>query len=182
MDPQRFFIALLPPPQVCTQVTQIKQEFEADYGSRKALNSPPHITLQVPFDWTGDTEKLIRGLEEFAQQRRPIAIAHQGFGAFAPRVIYINVTATKELTALQQQLDKYMHRHHGTSPHPYPSFHPHMTVAFRDLTPAAFHQAWPQYQRRSIEFNYRCSALTLLHHNGQRWQPYQSFPFTGGHA
>ena len=93
MYPQKFFIALLPPPEVQTSIHQIKVFFAENYGSRKALNSPPHITLQAPFELSdpGQPIVLTDGLKDFATKRDNVAIALRNFGACPPRVIYVAV-------------------------------------------------------------------------------------------
>ncbi len=102
-----------------------------------------------------------------------------GFGAFAPRVIYINVLKTPELLALQKDLMQYVETSLGivekvskTRP-----FAPHMTVAFRDLTKQNFRKAWSEFQNRPLEFDFTASQLKLLIHDGRRWNVSAEFPF-----
>ncbi len=88
----RFFIAVLPPEDIQDYVTEVKQVFAERYNSRAALKSPPHITLQPPFErLTEELPKLSRVLSEFAGQQPPVPITLSGFGAFVPRVVYVNV-------------------------------------------------------------------------------------------
>ncbi len=92
---KRFFIALLPPQAVQDYATEIKHHFAAHYESRQAQKSPPHITLQPPFEWASDQVfHLEQSLREFADQSAPVPITLEGFSAFPPRVIYINVLTT----------------------------------------------------------------------------------------
>ena len=179
MNSHRFFIALVPPPEIQAAIDEIKGYFEQQYGARKAFNSPPHITLQAPFEWPSDrgVDELIGGLKEFAVRREKIAIALRNFGAFPPKVIYVDVIQTPELMALQQDLVTLMENKYGIADQRYHSFCPHMTVAFRDLTKTAFHQAWPEFQQRTLTFNFATQQLTLLRHDGQRWQTYQNYSF-----
>jgi 2'-5' RNA ligase len=88
---QRFFIALVPPSDIEQQITEIKLYFAEHYNTRGALNSPPHITLQPPFEWlAADVPKLEESLKAFAANRLPILVTLSGFAAFDPRVIYQN--------------------------------------------------------------------------------------------
>ena len=176
---QRFFIALVPPPEIQAAVNEIKGYFKQQYGSRKAFNSPPHITLQAPFEWSTeqDLDELMEGLKGFADKSKgEVAIALRNFGAFPPKVSYVDVVHSPELMALQHELATLMETKHGITDHRYRSFCPHMTVAFRDLTKAAFHQAWPEFQQKTLVFDFTAQNLTLLRHNGQRWQVYQDYP------
>jgi len=177
---RRFFIALLPPLEIQDYANEIKQYFAQTYESRAAQKSPPHITLQPPFEWQLDTLPVLEQcLKTFADTRTPVPVTLNGFGAFVPRVIYINVLKTPELVTLQQDLMAYLEASLGifdqvskTRP-----FAPHMTVAFRDLTRQNFRAAWPQFQHRQLEFEFTAPQLTLLIHDGRQWNVSAEFPF-----
>jgi len=175
----RYFIALLPPPDLQAQVNQIKQEFGERFQSWAAQKSPPHITLQAPFNWIpAEQARLASFLAAFSQSRSAFPITLIDFGAFPPRVIYIQVDKTPPLLALQAELahamaetwqicdPKAKHR----------PFAPHMTVAFRDLTREQFRAAWSEFQQRSFASQFVATHLTLLQHNGQRWLAVDQFP------
>lgn len=51
-----------------------------------------------------------------------------------------------------------------------------MTVAFRDLTKTAFNRAWPEFRNQSLALDFTAQTITLLRHDGQRWQIYQDYP------
>ncbi|WP_421655858.1 2'-5' RNA ligase family protein [Leptothermofonsia sp. ETS-13] len=180
---RRFFIALLPPQEVQNYANEIKQIFADRYGSRAALKSPPHVTLQPPFDWLSeDLPTLIQRLSEFASQQAPVPVELSGFGAFVPRVIYINVVKTPELLDLQAKLMAYMETTLGiVDPvSKTRSFAPHMTVGYRDLTKQNFRAAWAEFQAQPLRFNFQVLNLTLLIHDGKRWIIYKEFPLMGG--
>lgn len=178
---QRFFIALLPPDDIQKQITQIKLYFAEHYNSRGALNSPPHVTLQPPFEWpVTDVPKLEESLRAFAANRLQIPVTLSGFAAFAPRVIYADVVKSPPLLELQKDLMGYVaqnlgivHPVSGTRP-----FVPHMTVAFRDLTKPNFQAAWREFAGRSLFFEFTAAHLTLLIHDGDRWNVGTEFPFS----
>ena len=188
----RFFVALLPPQAVREAVTAIKQEIGQRFSSRAALKSPPHITLQPPFNWSLERlDKLQHHLHRFAQQQRPIPIVLEGFSAFPPRVIYVDVHQTAALMAVQPALIVHLETHCGLregyrtgSDHrraPWP-FTPHVTVGFRDLTPAAFHQAWAEFEHRPFSAEFEVPTLTLLRHDGQVWQIFSELPLSASKA
>lgn len=179
MVKQRFFIALLPPQNIQDSANDIKQYFADQYNSRSALKSPPHVTLQPPFEWEIDQlETLKNYLASFAQQHLPIPMTLSGFNAFPPKVIYIDVIQTPELLALQRTLTKKLESdlqiidQKGKTR----AFTPHLTVAFRDLKNHHFHPAWSEFKDRPFQANFVISHLTLLLHNGERWNIYQEFP------
>ncbi|MBN4005707.1 2'-5' RNA ligase family protein [Nostoc sp. LPT] len=179
----RFFVALLPPQDIQDYANEIKQYFANRYASSGALKSPPHITLQPPFEWSDANLPLLEAsLKEFASGQQPVAITLKGFNAFAPRVIYINVVISQELLTLQADLMAHTESKLGifdnvskTRP-----FAPHLTVAFRDLTKQNFKAAWPEFENRQLHFEFTADKLTLLLHDGKRWNIKQDLAFFSG--
>jgi 2'-5' RNA ligase len=55
-----------------------------------------------------------------------------------------------------------------------------MTVAFRDLTRQNFKAAWPEFENRQLHFEFIADKLTLLIHDGRRWNIKSEFAFLGG--
>jgi 2'-5' RNA ligase len=176
----RFFVALLPPQDIQDYANQIKQYFADNYASRHAQKSPPHITLQPPFEWAKDqVSRLEASLREFACQQKSLPVTLSGFSAFAPRVIYIDVVRSQELLQLQAALMAQMETDLGIVDEvgKKRSFAPHMTVAFRDLTKQNFKAAWPEFENRELHFEFTADKLTLLIHDGKRWNIKSEFAF-----
>ena len=176
---RRFFIALLPPQEIQDYAKEIQQYFEQKYDSRRALRSPPHITLQPPFEWQLDSLSVLEeSLSKFVCDRSSIPITLSGFSTFAPRVIYINVLKTPELLTLQADLMAYLEASlkivDATSKHR--PFAPHMTVASGDLKRQNFNFAWREFQHRPLQFEFIAFNLTLLIYNGQCWNIHCEFP------
>jgi 2'-5' RNA ligase len=175
-----FFIALIPPLEIQEFATEVKQHFAEVYNSRAALRSPPHVTLQPPFEWESERLPLLQEkLREFAQNQPPIPMTLHNYKSFKPRVIYINVIKSAELVEAQKNLSNYLESsldivHLPSKNRP---FAPHLTVAFRDLTKDKFHQAWKIFREKELYFNFLVSHLTLLRHGDQGWVVYQQFPF-----
>jgi len=179
---QRFFIALVPPPDIQQHITLIKLYFAEHYNSRRALQSPPHVTLQPPFEWpAADVPQLEECLKVFAANRFPIPVTLSGFAAFAPRVIYVDVVKSPALLDIQKDLMSFVGENLGigdrvSQPRP---FVPHMTVGFRDLSKQNFEAAWLEFKGRSIFFEFTAAALILLIHDGSRWNVGTEFLFAG---
>lgn len=174
-----FFIALLPPQAIQNQITDIKQYFAQTYNSCHALKSPPHITLQPPFQWLiEDLPTLEQHLTTFALNQASLPITLSGFSSFPPRVIFVDVIKTPQLINLQQQLmdnlEQQLNIVHEVSKKR--SFSPHVTVAFKDLSPTAFKAAWLEFAQRQIYFEFIVPQLTLLMYDGQTWNIKTEFP------
>ncbi len=176
----RFFVALLPPQHIQDCANEIKQYFADRYASSGAQKSPPHITLQPPFEWADSNVSLLeQSLKKFASGRKSVPVTLNNFAAFIPRVIYIDVVQTPELMDLQGDLMAYVESDLGIVDQVAQtrSFTPHMTVAFRDLTKQNFNIAWREFVARQLHFEFKCDRLTLLLHDGKRWNVKSEFYF-----
>ncbi|MFB6275341.1 MAG: 2'-5' RNA ligase family protein [Halothece sp.] len=179
---QLCLIALLPPQAVQDEANAIKDHFAKVYQSSHAQKSPPHITLQPPFKWAKDQiAQLKTTLKQFSHRQPAIPVTLSGFGAFPPRVIYIHVEKTPEILAVQKALMDHLEQQLDLVDSTAKSrpFVPHMTVAFKDLTKSNFRKAWPVYQDKPFNYEFTIHELTLLLHNGKRWEIEEGFPFHG---
>ncbi|MBA4058528.1 MAG: 2'-5' RNA ligase, partial [Marivirga sp.] len=103
-----YFIAIIPPAPIYEEALEQKEYFKTHYNSKASLNSPPHITLHMPFKWREkDEKKLEQQLQEFSKAQRPVNIKLDNFSSFPPRVIFINVVMNQELENLQKNLQRY---------------------------------------------------------------------------
>jgi 2'-5' RNA ligase len=175
-----YFIAILPDPFFKTEVVRIKEYIKEEYGSGHALRSPAHITLHMPFKWRDDRiEKLNNVLKDFAAGRQKFKVDLKNFDAFPPRVIFIKVEENQNLDNLHWDLDKTAREQLKLQNAQYKQrgFHPHMTVAFRDLKKAAFKNAWMEFEFRELEYSFEARSITLLKHNGKKWEEFREFRF-----
>lgn len=166
-----YFIALVPPEPVYSDVVGFKHKFSADYNSKAALRSPPHITLHMPFQWKEEKESdLIRNLDQLAFHQSSIEVSINNFGCFEPKVIYLAIEEEDALFHLQKEILKMAALKLNVYPLPRGRpFHPHMTVAFRDLKKPDFNLAWQEYQTKKYRAEFVVGGVSLLKHNGKTW-------------
>jgi len=175
---QKFFIALLPPDSIQDEVRQIQYDFLDRYSTQATLKAPPHITLIPPFELSSDRlEPLQIELEKFSKTRSPFTVNLSGFAAFPPRVIYLKVVSNPILPNLYVDIAATLANNLDIlDPYASRPFVPHMTVAFRDLTSENFERAWAEFGDRQIQFEFKVINLTLLAHDGQKWNVLSNFP------
>jgi 2'-5' RNA ligase len=169
-----YFVAILPPTAVQRLVRTVQHAIADQFQSQRALSSPPHLTLYPPIKLE-QPNRLHDTLTALAPAHPSIPIRLSGFAAFPPRVIYIHVQPTPELMVLQAAISSQVSQSLGLRPqfHPYV---PHLTVAFRDLSPPAFRQAWAWIRDRPFEEAFMAHQFTLLKHqpnpepDQMRWQ------------
>ena len=178
---KRYFIALVPESPLRDTVDDFKREIKDRFGAAHALKSPAHITLQMPFHWLESEEHLLeKCLREFAARQASLRVHLNGFDCFAPRVIFVKVEDHLPLQQLQYDLKEELVSRLGfPDPRPDPKFHPHMTIATRDLNVSDFQGAWEAFQSRRFRASFHTHSLFLLKHNGKTWDLFMEFPFHG---
>jgi 2'-5' RNA ligase len=174
---ERYFVGIVLPEPLLATVYKLKQSFWELYESKAALSSPPHITLHMPFDWRSDKEEeLSATLAEFFSGQSAQRIVLRNFGCFAPRVIYINVAMAETLTSFQKAMHQFCKRELNLfnadyQDHP---FHPHVTLAFRDLKKPMFVKAWEEFKEKNFDAEFTTDHVTILKHNGKHWSSWKN--------
>jgi len=172
-----YFLAIIPPTPIYEQVHELKLHFSREYHSSHALNSPPHITIIPPFKISPHSvPALVHFLRENAAFFQAYEVLLDGFGCFKPRVIYINPRISQQFTDARNQLlirfyESFPQQRQDTRP-----FHPHMTVAFKDLAPTMFSRAWPIVSGMGFSASFRLVELVLLKYDSGKWVVFQNFP------
>lgn len=173
-----FFIALVLPEPERSVIQQIKEKCAVEYGAVHALKSPPHITLIPPFRIAKQDEGLVFSfLEDFATGCRPFSLSVNGFGCYKPRVIFANPVPEVTMAALHEKLDARFYEIISAKRPERKEFHPHITIAFKDLTPRIFNDAWKIFKNKPLIFSFQIDSLALLKHDDQRWNIQKEFVF-----
>lgn len=132
----------------------------------------------MPFEWkTAKEEKLLAELHNFSAGQSSFNLGLDGFGCFAPRVIFIHVIDNPQLSALHNDLMKFCKVQFNIFNARYKdqAYHPHLTVAFRDLRKAPFHQAWEEFKAKAFRADFAVKTFALLKHDGRRWNVFREF-------
>ncbi len=180
MKKELFFIGLMPDPETADRITALKQLAAQRFQSKRALRSPPHITLFPPFRF-GKLFELKQSLSEFIrlQSPDPMLLRLRGFDHFGNRVIFVAVEPSEPLNRLQQSLERHLFDSldlEKPGPH---GFHPHLTVAFRDLDRDQFGKAWAYFRDQSFEAVFSVAGIHLFGLEESGWQTRGFFPFSG---
>jgi 2'-5' RNA ligase len=182
---KEYFLAIVPPAPLFDEAQNLKLYMEKQYHSKAALRSPPHITLHMPFRWKEEKEAtLVSKIKIFTDAAEPVKVCVDNFSAFPPRVIYMNVVNSEQLAKLQNDLRKYFKIALNIFNADYKDlpFHPHLTIAFRDLKKQAFAMAWEEFKTKEYKIEFIADSITLLKHDGKRWQVHHQFPLTSSYS
>jgi 2'-5' RNA ligase len=161
---KKYFIAIVLKDELLAKAEHLKNELFNKYGLKGSLRSPAHITLHRPFQWKEEKEnEIINALEQF-ERFNQFELQLNNFGCFEPRVIYIDVKRNDNLSAFQKKLAR-----HAASKlkllneiDDLRGFHPHITIAFRDLKKPLFYSLWEDFKHRTFTGTMRVNSFSLL--------------------
>lgn len=167
-----YYIALLAPGAIDQDVVHWKHFMRDRFGCAVALKSPAHITLISPFWMKTDLQSsLEKRINEFTSTRVGIRITLKNFNNFRPRVIFVQVEDSELLRLLQSDFEKHLAINNS-----FPikgetrSFHPHITIANRDLHKKDFIEAWEYFKNKTYHASFVANGITLLQHSGIKWE------------
>lgn len=166
-----YYIAVLCPPEINEKILQYKQWMKTYFGCVIALRSPAHITLIPPFWANDELEKtMIRFLNEFTIDVIP-EIDLEGFDHFGRRVLFVNVNENPDLEEIHERLETGLITElPGLLKPDTRPFHPHVTIATRDMSPEAFEKAWDYFSPKKVQWNFPGNHLALLRLGKEKWE------------
>ncbi|MBS1487756.1 MAG: 2'-5' RNA ligase family protein [Bacteroidetes bacterium] len=176
----KYFLAIVPPSPVREEIQAMKEYISGKYNCQAALRSPPHITLHMPFQWKEKKEDVLCGtIALFSLGKKTLTLELSAFGAFEPRVLFIDVAENAMLHEFQHSLHRFCKIELNLFNAQYRElpFRPHLTVAFRDLKKEMFSLAWNEFQSKPFYNSFVVNGIWLLKHTGKVWLPYRFFPF-----
>lgn len=173
---KKYFIAIVLEGDLFEKAESIKHELYKKFGLKGALRSPSHVTLHRPFSWKEEKENsLISTLKNFKFQK-PFDVELNGFNCFEPRVIYIDTVKNENLYFLHAQLTQFVAKNLKllNEAEDMRGFHPHVTVAFRDLKKNLFYTLWEEFKTKEFSGKMQISSISLLKLN-KTWEELEKF-------
>jgi 2'-5' RNA ligase len=176
-----YFIAIIPPDEICEAVTTVKQDIADRFKSKKALKVIPHVTLKAPFKFPANEHtELFRWFASTPASVRPFRQELKDFGSFTNKrnpVIFIEPVVNESLATLQKNVINYFIKTFGKNQVAQNEFkfNPHMTVAYGDLLFPQFKIAWEEYETKKFEAIFEVNSFHLLQHDGKKWNSIKEF-------
>jgi 2'-5' RNA ligase len=183
MGKRKYFMAIILRGKALEDAEKIKESLGSEFGLKGALRSPSHITLHRPFEWSEEKENILREKLRSFRSPPPYSILLQGFDAFPRRVVFVAVKADQALYEHYTALKKFAKSELGLLNEwvDERGFHPHVTVAFRDLKPKLFQPVVDFLTRTPFEHQCLVEGFSLLKLE-EKWEELEHFPPPGQHV
>ena len=158
-----YFLALVCPSALNNEVFRFKTWMKDQLGCVVALKSPAHITLIPPFwmDESKETE-LVQVLGTFKSDISEIEVQTAGFDHFGKRVLFIAIEKNNGLEQLRSKLEDHLLKYFLFIKKDTRPFHPHITIANRDMKPSHFEKAWEYFGKKEFKETFTGRATSLL--------------------
>lgn len=180
-----YLTAILPPSLLSEEIHDIRKEISERFSVFKALKPPVHITLYKPVSIDENTEsRLIKLLRPVASSHSPFMQQLENYESFNNQTLYIRAVKSPELSALQKDIASVFNRN-KIDPQPVKSkssFTPHITIAYRDVSPEVFVSLWEDFKNRKFRRNYQTESFSILKHDGSQWNVLEEFRLSKPHT
>ena len=180
-----YFIAIIPPEPIYSEVKEFQKRFEEKYKSKEAFKRPSHITLIHPFMISEDSEPDVKKfMQNFVAKQTPFELAVDGFGAFGFHTIYVALNEDAQLKKLQKDLSLSFSKKFKVREGSGPSlrFSGHMTIGYKDLLPPMFELAWAEFKNKIYRRKWTLKYICLLKHNFKEWEIIEHAELKGEHV
>ncbi len=167
-----YFFAILCPGELNHKIQPFKLWMKEHYGTAAALKSPAHITMIQPF-WLEETreENLAQTFQLFKSDMDELEIQLDGFSHFGKKVLFVKVKEDPALEELKHQAENhFLLSFSDRIKKDDRPFHPHVTIATRDLKPGDFDKAWLHFSEKIFKESFRARAISLLKLVDGKWK------------
>lgn len=173
-----YFIAVVLPSHLDEKVLEYKKWMREVHGCKVGLKSPAHITIVPPFWMDEEKEPFLQNdIKSIAENFVSFSLVTAGFSAFKPRTIFVALQESNDLNALKKSADNFFRHADYKMKIENRPFHPHITIATRDLHKKDFAEAWLSFEHKEFRESFDAIALSLLKHNGHKWDVIFTAPF-----
>ena len=164
-----YFIAVEPHGELIDKIRAIQKDFAERFSSCKSYKNFPHITITPPFSLHDEEETaLISKFKDISLTTKPFTVHLNGFGSFSNSknpAIFIKPENESGLTTLFNEINSAM----KSFDYKVSKFRPHLTVAYRDLSPENYQKSWQEYQSKTFRDRFEVNVVKLYKHDRKKW-------------
>jgi 2'-5' RNA ligase len=168
---EMYFVAIVLPEDLNKKVLHYKTLMLERFNCTVGLKSPAHITIIPPFWLNEELEASLKNdIETISAGITPFSITTNNIAAFKPRTIFIDVENNSALNNAKEQAETvFIKKEQYKIKLDKRPYHPHITIATRDLTKKAFYEGWELLQNEVFKEAWLADCLCLLKHNKKNW-------------
>ena len=171
--------AIVPPAYTGQKIEEQRNEFSINFQCFKALKPPVHITLYTVFKETGDViAEHLTGFKRAIATQACFTVELKNFNFFEHAkspVIYINVVPNVYLKHLNTIVSKESRAVFGPESINNNIFRPHVTIGYRDVSPALFPEIKKVYSKRPFRAVFPVNTVVLFRHDENNWKVEHEF-------
>ena len=169
-DHDLFFFAIPMPEVLNDEIREITEEISRKYHTQKALSSEPHITIIPPFWYPSSKIDVLKNvITHVSKFTWEFDIQLNGYKTFPRNVLFIDVLMSEELQQCHDQTYNCLPQELFYKVKRYHTFHPHITVAFKDISDENFAEAKKEYLPSEFKRSFTFPGLALYKHNRKIW-------------
>ena len=180
MEKHLRLLAILPPDPVFSHARQEQERISKTWGPHHALRTPPHVTVIPPLALETSELRLLNAIVEvIAPAIKSFPVALNGYGAFKPRVIFIQPEVSEPLMELYKICYQAVRSKlpHTLDQYPDKPFHPHITLAHKDVSRTQFEKMWEYYSMHEYHASFMVDHYSVLRHENEGWKVEKEFQF-----
>lgn len=173
-------IAIVPPEPVYSEIRKEQEDIASRWGPERALRTPPHITIIPPLLLNADEVGWLYGIAyAIAGTQTPFPIQLKNYSSFKPRVIFISPVVTPELYDLHDIWHQAIitKMPHVLAKYPDKPYHPHLTLAHKDVTHPQFDSMWKHYSNKPYQASFNANRFCILTHTESGWSVEKEYLF-----
>ncbi len=168
-----FFVALLPQGDAKFQINNAKHQNSSRFACRVALKTPPHITIVPPFRLEDEKVRtMITAVKNHFEPPVNLTVKFGGVSAFENRTIFLDVLPDSAINAYDSAAKELVAQHPDLFPTVkfHDAFHPHVTLANRDILPEDFDEMMDFLNGLTYPTQTNNLRLEVLHLDRGRWE------------
>ena len=179
MPVYKYFIAVIPGPDLSERITSLRKTFLPGVNNRDDHKKFPHITLQHTFSRSEIIEKdLGRCLNELARTVKPFPVKLSGVGHFDGRIIYVKVDESETLNGLYRGVKSILvNKFQFSTKEVSADFKPHVTLE-KKIAGEDFNMHWKNIKDVEVNERFIADSFSLLRHNGVKWVVIENYLLT----
>lgn len=173
-------IAIVPPEPVFTDIRKEQEYIARTWGPSHALRTPPHITIIPPVALSSAQTGWLSGMAyAIASHGKAFTLKLYDYDFFRPRVVFVRPIVSPELQELhdlwRQALIARMP--HILDKYPDRPYHPHMTLAHKDVHGRQFEAMRRYYSAKTYRTEFIADHFCILTYQGDGWIVERRYPF-----